>query len=142
MLPRYDTNDYRGFKKTVHVATVGPNGPPLPHARTWFPEDSQHPSGGRIANDEESDDEIEIAGATLNTRCPLTLRVFKEPFVNEKCSHVFEREAIVEYIQNNGTVFAQSSQRRGPRGGDKQINCPQTGCDNVSTAFIFLGSWN
>lgn len=48
MLSRYDTNDYR---KSVHISLHGDT-VPVPHARTWFPEDTQdgtaNSRGGRM----------------------------------------------------------------------------------------------
>lgn len=141
MWSRYDVNDYRTFKRILHDAITGSDGTPVPHARTWFPEENEDSTSnsrrGRNSNDDDDeDDDIIIEGATTNIKCPLTLQVFKEPYSNDICNHTFEKEAILNYLAENGTVFAPSSQRpRGPRGaplGPKQVKCPQVGCEAVS----------
>ena len=137
---RYDVNDYRQFKQVVHDAQhPGDDAPPVPRARTWFPEENANQGSSsrrrrnnttdNTSNADDSDDDIVISRATTNLKCPLTLRIFEEPFTSNKCKHTFEKKAILEYIQNSGTHFANPGQ---PRRGAKQAKCLQTGCDVVS----------
>lgn len=145
-----ENNEYKQFKQGIHeAANQGDNAPPMPHARTWFPKENgeRAASGSRRRqnnttdntnnndddDDDDDDDEIQIAGFTQNLRCPLTLQAFTEPYSNNKCKHTFEKSAIIEYINDQGTVFhppQQAGQAR--RAGHRQAKCPQTGCDQVS----------
>jgi SUMO ligase MMS21 Smc5/6 complex component len=114
----------------------GEDAPPVPRANTWFPDEANSPASRRRRNnttdntnngDEESDDEIIIESATTNLKCCLTLQYFKEPYSTNICPHTFEKFAIVEYYDKNGTVF------QGPGSDDKKrFKCPQSGCDKVS----------
>ncbi|TVY84540.1 E3 SUMO-protein ligase nse2 [Lachnellula suecica] len=135
MRERYDVNEYREFKRIVHDAQhPGQDAPPVPHVRTWFPEDnaSQGPQSRRRNNMtdntrngsevDSSDDDVVIERATTNLKCALTLQYFKEPYTNSVCNHTFEKHAIVEYHNNNGSRF-------GP--GPKVVKCPQTGCERM-----------
>jgi len=81
-----DHNEYKSFKRTVHDSLhPGENQPPLPHARTWFPEENRHESAGtrrrrnnttdNTNNSGDDDDEIEMVGMVTNLRCPLSLQV-------------------------------------------------------------------
>ncbi|TVY88091.1 E3 SUMO-protein ligase [Lachnellula willkommii] len=137
MLERYDVNDFRLFKQVVHDAQhPSDDAPPVPHARTWFPEDNatQGSSSRRRRNNTtdntsnagDSDDDIVIQRATTNLRCPFTMGIFVEPFTSNKCKHTFEKEAILNYIETNGTQFATPGQ---PGRGTKQVKCPTSGCD-------------
>jgi hypothetical protein len=141
-----ENNEYKTFKQGIHeAANQGDNAPVMPHARTWFPEDNGEASGPRSHrrrntamdnrnNDEEdSDDEVQIAGVTQTYRCPLTLQIFREPYSNNVCNHTFEKEAITEYINSQGTVFHPPQRNGEARArGRKQANCPEAGCDKVS----------
>lgn len=52
------------------------------------------------------------------------MRVFENPSTSQVCKHTYEKQAILELI-DGGTVF-------GGRGGPKQVQCPQVGCDKAS----------
>lgn len=140
---RYVNNDYRSFKRTVHDAMhPGEDAPPVPHASTWFSEtetlgpQTRRPRTSTDDANEESDeeDDVIIASATKNLKCPLTLQMFVEPYSNNVCSHSFEKATIIEYLDANGVAFAPPNQRRGQRTaqGPKQVKCPTVGCDAVS----------
>lgn len=146
-----DQKEYATFKRSVHEALhhyLGDNAPSVPHARTWFPEDNNAESTGtrrrrnnttdNTNNDEdedEDDDEIEISGATVNLKCPLTLQTFKEPYSNNVCSHTFEKFAFIDYFNGSAVHFPEPSQRgRGQQAtnGPKKAKCPQSGCEKVN----------
>jgi len=135
---RYADNNssYNNFKTLVHDSLYGDT-IQLPKATAWFHGDKPvifYGSGARInradddANemdeDDEDEDEVIIAGSKLEYKCPLTMRVFEQPYTSSVCKHTYEKEAILELI-DGGTVF-------GGRGGPKQVQCPQVGCDKVS----------
>jgi SUMO ligase MMS21 Smc5/6 complex component len=122
----------------LHNAQVGPDGPPVPHARTWFPENNAA-GRGRNANDDDSDDEVVIERATLITKCPLTLKEFVEPYVSENCSHVFEKKAILDYINDQGVAVVDPA-APGRGRGSKQVKCPTVGCEKANLSFILLQS--
>lgn len=148
---RYVNNDYRGFKQTLHDALhPGDDAPPVPHPSTWFPTDPTDKAAGsrsrrlgnstdNMNNASDEDDDVIIASATTNLKCPLTLQMFVEPYSNTVCKHTFEKAAIIAYHHDNAVAFAQPGQRRGHRApeGPKQVKCPQLGCEAVS---IIVGS--
>ncbi|KAG0645992.1 Non-structural maintenance of chromosomes element 2 [Hyphodiscus hymeniophilus] len=125
---RYDTNDYRNFKRLVISGLKGPDAP-VPHAKTWFAEDNQSGGARGDSNDDESDDDVIIERASISLKCPLTLQMFKEPYSNDKCKHVYEKSAILEFLDQNGTAFG--------RHGPKQIKCIQVGCETMLEASDF-----
>jgi len=123
---RYENNDYKGFKQTVHDAqNQGENAPPLPKATQWFTNNSDD-------EDENEDDDIIIAGASTNLNCPITLQTFEVPYSSKACKHTFEKSAIVEMIDTTGTIFQD------PKSGkrEKQLACPTTGCTAVRYLYI------
>ncbi|KAG9187534.1 E3 SUMO-protein ligase NSE2 [Alternaria panax] len=119
-------NDYRDFKRTVHDAKFGDDGPVLGHEDTWFTE-SGSPAPG-ITNttqrgEFDDEDDIVMDRATVSTRCPITYQQFKEPYSSNKCPHTFEKNAILDMI------------RKGPHrvDGQKAVECPVNGCDKMLT---------
>ena len=121
----------------VHSARFGDENPP-PHARTWFTEDGQpalDATGNQQDNndDSESDDEVVIARASANLKCPMTLQYFKEPYSNTVCNHTFEKSAITDYYRQNGVHIQAFDARGRPAGlpGAKKVTCPQSGCNKV-----------
>ena len=119
-------NDYVGFKRIVHDARhPGDNAPPLPHASTWFPSEgglTHDASFSRHGSTQiDDDDDLEVASERISTKCPLTLRVMKDPVQSTKCPHNFEKEAILEMI-NLSEV--RDDEGRG-RAGKKAMKCPQ-----------------
>ncbi|RYO41340.1 hypothetical protein AA0111_g994 [Alternaria arborescens] len=120
-------NDYRDFKRTVHDAKFGDDGPVLGHEDTWFTE-SGSPAPGITDTTQrgefDDDDDIVVDRATVSTRCPITYQQFKEPYSSNKCPHTFEKNAILDMI------------RKGPHrvDGQKAVECPVNGCDKMLTA--------
>ncbi|RYF50734.1 MAG: hypothetical protein EOO38_04955, partial [Cytophagaceae bacterium] len=94
-------NEYRDFKRIVHDAKFGDDGPVLGHEDTWFTETGSPAPG--ITNtqrgDFEDDDDIIMDKATISTRCPITFQQYKEPYTSVKCPHTFEKNAILESIK-------------------------------------------
>ncbi|EUC44077.1 hypothetical protein COCMIDRAFT_99172 [Bipolaris oryzae ATCC 44560] len=119
-------NEYRDFKRIVHDAKYGDNGPVLGHEDTWFTETGSPAPGitdSTQRGDFDDDDDIVVDRATISTRCPITYQQFKEPYSSNKCPHTFEKNAILEMI------------RRGPHriGQQKAVDCPVAGCNQMLT---------
>ncbi|KAJ4400414.1 hypothetical protein N0V85_005760 [Neurospora sp. IMI 360204] len=91
-------NEYIAFKKMWHDAQHPEDQVPLPDATTWFDNQGRPIRDGAPAGDEDLIIEREVQDLT----CKLTLRPFKEPYANQKCPHVFEKTAIVEYLRGTG----------------------------------------
>ena len=125
LMYRYAThNDYKVFKTSLHYAHYpgNENPPPVPHANTWFRsgtdwKEEYQPSltrqDSRMAEDIESEPEIETVGASINIKCPLTLQTMKDPVTSQKCPHSFEKKAIEDVI------------RQAP--GGRSTGCPECG---------------
>lgn len=117
-------NEYRDFKRLVHDAKYGDNGPPLGHEDTWFTETGSPAPG--ITNtqrgDFDDDDDIIMDKATISTRCPVTFQQYKEPYTSTKCPHTFEKNAILDMIRTSTHMAS---------GGKKAVECPVTGCNQV-----------
>ena len=136
-------NDYIGFKKILHDSHhPGPEAPPLPHASTWFPNSSsssgpsqpqQRAHGhGSSADAIQDDDDVELAetSATINIKCPLTLRPMKEPVTSLKCPHSFEKAAILDMIGRSDVfVGGKGTVGRRAQGGVRGMKCPV--CETV-----------
>ncbi|KAF2181059.1 hypothetical protein K469DRAFT_713930 [Zopfia rhizophila CBS 207.26] len=135
---RYSKNNaYIGFKRMLHDAQHGDNGPPLPHPDTWFTErGSPTPGVTAVQNTENSDDDLVIDKATISDRCPITLQKFKEPYTSNKCPHSYEKEAILQMIRGSGARIGGT----GIRGhGERAVQCPVGGCDQmISAADLYL----
>ncbi|KAL1801307.1 hypothetical protein ACET3X_001649 [Alternaria dauci] len=120
-------NDYRDFKRTVHDAKFGDDGPVLGHEDTWFTESGEPAPGITDTTNRgefDDDDDIVVDRATVSTRCPITYQQFKDPYSSNKCPHTFEKNAILDMIRN------------GPHrvDGQKAVECPVNGCDKMLTA--------
>ncbi|EDU49548.1 MMS21 DNA repair protein MMS21 [Pyrenophora tritici-repentis] len=119
-------NDYREFKKMVHDAKYGDEGPALGHENTWFTETGSPAPGvtdGTHRGDLDDDDDIIMDRATISTRCPITFQNFKDPVTSTKCPHTFEKVAITDMV------------RRGPHrvGTAPAVECPVSGCSHILT---------
>lgn len=127
-----DDNAYKNFKRIIHDAQhPGDDGPPLAHARTWFPEENEDDSRPtRQQHDEDSDDEVVIASVSKDLKCPLTLKYFDVPFSNNICPHTFEKYAIEDYARTESRDYKDGQGRR--------FKCPQSGCEKVSHPLLFL----
>lgn len=133
-------NSYRDFKRIVHDAKFGDRGPPLGHEDTWFTETGSPAPGitdGTQRGDFDDDDDIIVDKATISTRCPLTFQQFKEPYTSSKCPHTFEKNAILDMIRGSTNRIGGLG-----RNGVQGIECPVTGCSQVSfnsTPFVAYG---
>ncbi|KAI4685942.1 uncharacterized protein J4E88_003779 [Alternaria novae-zelandiae] len=118
-------NDYREFKRTVHDAKYGDEGPTLGHEDTWFNE-SGSPAPGITdtrRGDLDDDDDIVVDKATISTRCPITYQQFKDPYTSTKCPHTFEKNAVLDMIRSGGHRVD----------GQRAIECPVNGCSQLLT---------
>lgn len=126
-----DHNDFIAFKRIVHDAQYpGDDAPPLPHATSWFADDVAPAPGVTAAvnqGDDDSDDDIAIAGQRISTRCPLTLREFTEPLTSTLCPHSFEKAAILGLIREQRPP-AVGRNRTAPPGWIPTVRCPVPGC--------------
>ncbi|KAH6678857.1 zinc-finger of the MIZ type in Nse subunit-domain-containing protein [Plectosphaerella plurivora] len=129
-------NDYGHFRKLWHDAKFG-DGVPLPDKTRWFdeagnPVQPKPKRGGGGAtkadhdaeDDEEEDDDIVIEGEHQSYVCPLSMQQITEPFSNHKCRHTFQKQSIVEWLNETGY-----------RGRERQ--CPTPGCDQTFTLKDF-----
>lgn len=119
-------NEYRDFKRVVHDARYGDEGPVLGHEDTWFTDDGEPQLGvtekrGGAYDDDE--DDLVMDRATVSTKCPITFQQLKEPYSSKKCPHTFEKTAILGMIRS-------STARFGPNNA-KSVECPIVGCDQV-----------
>jgi hypothetical protein len=123
-------NDYRDFKRVVHDAKYGDDGPVLGHEDTWFTETGSPAPG--ITNtqrgDFDDDDDIVMDKATVSTRCPITFQQFKEPVTSTRCPHTFEKQAILDMIRLSSNRMGGGANRTA---GEKAVSCPVAGCDQV-----------
>ncbi|KXL43278.1 hypothetical protein M433DRAFT_156164 [Acidomyces richmondensis BFW] len=123
-----DNNDYVQFRRVVHDARHPDDDVPMPPAHEWFPEGGV-PAPGITAratsnhNEEDSGDDIAVQRERISTKCPLTLREFKDPLTSKKCPHSFERSAILELLR-------VSTQRIG---NQRAVQCPCGGCKEMLT---------
>jgi len=123
-----ENNDYVQFRRVVHDARHPDDDVPMPPAHEWFPEGSV-PAPGITArttsnnNEEDSDDDIAVQRERISTKCPLTLREFKDPLTSKKCPHSFERSAILELLR-------VSTHRVG---NNRAVQCPCGGCKEMLT---------
>ena len=124
-------NDYIGFKKLVYDAQFpDDDAPPMPHASTWFsdetPDTSDPKEGGAEAASGSRpagvDDELTVASEKISIKCPITLLPMKDPVTSNKCPHSFEKEAILSLINVSDEVV-EGTGRRGAR-GKKAMQCP------------------
>lgn len=144
MRERYaENNEYANFKGMIHDAqNQGPNARVLEHPKFWFPvkaldsNSSSHKSQINRDNDED-DDEIVMTGVTTSLKCSFTLQYFEEPYSNKKCSHTYEKSAILDYLRTEGATNSQPS-RRGQNKGPRTITCPTPGCATTLTPDDFF----
>lgn len=125
-------NEYRDFKRVVHDARHGDDGPVLGHEDTWFTEAGEPQLGitqTRSGAFDDDDDDIVMDRATISTKCPITFQQFKDPYTSNKCPHTFEKNAILGMIRTSGSNFG--------RGGARSVACPIPGCDQVSLSQSF-----
>lgn len=124
------SNHYVQFRRTVHVSRHGDVD--MPSKENWFNENGADFSVPQEnVNDDESDEDFVVQSATVNTKCPLSMMTLTQPYSNEKCVHVYEKEYLIQYIQQTGTAYPKGG--RGP----KQVKCVVPGCDAVSLLQSF-----
>ena len=133
LLHRYaSNNDYIGFKRVIHESSH-PEGhaPPIAHPSTWFPgspsgEDGQHDEG-------DIDDDIEVASERISIKCPLTLLEMEDPVSSNKCTHSFERNAILEMIQASQLRIKGTSGKL-----EQHMKCPVCEVVSFKSATLFF----
>jgi SUMO ligase MMS21 Smc5/6 complex component len=66
----------------------------------------------------DEEDEVTFAGgeSTAGLLCPLTQKLPDNPIVSKVCHHVFERDAIMNYIRARAV------------GRVRNVTCPRAGC--------------
>jgi hypothetical protein len=133
---RYSKNNaYVSFRRIVHDAQhPEDDAPPLPNADTWFKEAGAPAPGTAARGAADDDDDLVIDKETISTRCPITFQQFKEPITSAKCSHTFEKTAILEMIRTSNTRVGGGAGRNGARA----VVCPRTGCDHVRSYHALL----
>jgi len=60
---------------------------------------------------------LDEANSQVNRKCPITLKPMVQPYRNRTCKHVFEKEAVINYIRNM-------------RDKRSKARCPNLGCTN------------
>jgi hypothetical protein len=93
-------NDYIAFKKIWHDALHQDGTRPLPDATNWFDKDGRPKMS--VEDDADEDDELVVEREIIDLKCPLSLQRFKEPYSNHQCKHTFEKDAIMQFIRDNG----------------------------------------
>ncbi|KAF2227424.1 zinc-finger of the MIZ type in Nse subunit-domain-containing protein [Elsinoe ampelina] len=120
---RYSNNNsYREFYRLRHDAQH-PDGTPVPHQDTWFPDPTRGQPGDTAAlhrggADDDDDDDLAIVQENIPTRCQITMREFTDPVTAQKCHHSFERAAILELIDASSL---------------RAVRCPLPGCEQIMT---------
>ncbi|SNX84174.1 related to MMS21 - SUMO ligase and component of the SMC5-SMC6 complex [Melanopsichium pennsylvanicum] len=109
---KYSKNaDYHNFKNTLWVAN---NDGAMPPVRDLIPSEPGD-------ENDDSDDDLQMGGATQNFRCPLTTNILEDPVSNAKCSHSYSKSAIEDYVNAGNN------------------RCPASGCQAlVSRATLKL----
>ncbi|EME89368.1 uncharacterized protein MYCFIDRAFT_76706 [Pseudocercospora fijiensis CIRAD86] len=124
---RYASNkQYADFKRLLHDALYPDDDVELAPPDRWFDEGGR-PAPGMTTltqNEEDSDDDIAVERTTISIRCPLTLREFETPWTSKKCPHTFEKDAILNMIQDSSLANAQRQ---------KYVQCPYGGCQQQLT---------
>ncbi|CCU82636.1 hypothetical protein BGHDH14_bgh05528 [Blumeria hordei DH14] len=137
-----ENNEYANFKGMIHDAqNQGPNARVLEHPKFWFPVKALDGNGSsrksQINRDDDEDDEIVMTGVTTSLKCSFTLQYFEEPYSNKKCSHTYEKSAILDYLRTEGATNSQPN-RRGQNKGPRTITCPTPGCATTLTPDDFF----
>lgn len=121
-------NPYITFVKTAHdAAHPEENGPPLPHASTWF-DDANNPTQPYYNKPEthqsqdEGESELVTTSVRISIKCPITTLTFTDPVTSTVCPHSFERKAIEELISKGRTtkVVDRATGRQEPA-----VPCPE-----------------
>ncbi|QLG71341.1 hypothetical protein HG535_0B03810 [Zygotorulaspora mrakii] len=62
-------------------------------------------------NSAAAEDDLQIEGGKIELICPITYKTFENPMISTKCSHVFDKEGLIIYFNDQDTR-----------------DCPQGGC--------------
>lgn len=132
MLARYaNNNDYTNFRQHIHT-----DDGELAPATEWFTSSGEprltrrDPAADISMMPDDEDEELVVTGGVLSLKCPLTLKLFEEPYSNNVCKHTFEKAAILEMMQG-ATVFYEGGRGRNRGEGVKKLKCPVPGCDKM-----------
>ncbi|CAI4059915.1 SUMO ligase MMS21 SKDI_05G0510 [Saccharomyces kudriavzevii IFO 1802] len=74
--------------------------------------DLQNPTG---------EDDLQIEGGKIELTCPITCKPYETPLISKKCSHVFDKNGIQNYLQGYTTR-----------------DCPQAACSQVVSIRDFV----
>ncbi|KXT04640.1 hypothetical protein AC578_2107 [Pseudocercospora eumusae] len=124
---RYASNkEYADFKRVLHDGLYPDDNVELAPPDRWFDEGGRPAPGTatRTQNEDDSGDEITVERTIIRTTCPLTLVEFKTPWTSKKCTHTFERDAIMNMINGSTLINAQRQ---------KYVQCPDAGCQQQLT---------
>ncbi|GAA5860407.1 hypothetical protein JCM8547_000294 [Rhodosporidiobolus lusitaniae] len=103
--PRQKFLSHKQYKEfTEQVWEQLTNGGAVPNVKRFLPRED--------ADEEESDDELEIGAQQQNYTCPLTLEIFVDPYSSTVCPHSFSGDDIKDLIRQNGG----------------SVQCPNSGC--------------
>ncbi|KAJ1769230.1 hypothetical protein IW140_003108 [Coemansia sp. RSA 1813] len=92
---KYGNNaKYRNFRQQIW--DIKHEGEPMP---SLFSGTDQ----GR--DDDDEDEDLVIAGARMNYKCPLTASWLTDPVTSKVCKHSFSNTAITDYIRSNGGSY-------------------------------------
>lgn len=69
------------------------------------------------------DEEVAIAHERISLKCPLTLLPFTDPLTSTKCPHSFEKEAILDMLNNSATT-TPAPPGAGRNRRVKAVKCP------------------
>ena len=91
-------------------------------------------------NQEEQDEDLQILSAPKSIRCPLTLSIMNSPIRSTVCNHVFERDAIIKYLEQKSYECAICTFENADNtklctvcGGTltQNVQCPVPGCIKI-----------
>jgi E3 SUMO-protein ligase NSE2 len=94
--------------------------------------------------EEESEDELEIASENTRIRCPITFLPYTNPMTCKKCNHSYERDAILQMLENSPVPLSGDQRREVAAIRDvraqarreaellalqpRRVQCPEAGC--------------
>ena len=68
------------------------------------------------------DDDIKLKPKT-NSKCPISLKEMTNPYKSTRCGHIFEKDAVLNYMQN----YRKKPNKR----KDSSVPCPIPGCSKT-----------
>ena len=105
--------EYLDFKRRVWDVKH----PNQPEPSSWFPSNTSATHGDDGENTADMDEDIVMGAQIQSLNCPITLQLLENPVRNDKCPHVYSRDAIKELVR----------QSRGA------CPCPVAGCNAIVT---------